>query len=115
MQISISARHGDLSAATQEKINEKVAKLTRYFDRVTGIQVTVDLEHREAPLVEVCVSAEHTADFVATDSSSNVLAALDGAVQKIERQLRKHKEKLTGHRQTSPKHIEAPAEPESEP
>ena len=69
MQISISARHGDLSGATQEKINEKVAKLTRYFDRVTGIQVTVDLEHREAPLVEVCVSAEHTADFVASDSS----------------------------------------------
>lgn len=114
MQISISARHGDLSAATQEKIDEKVAKLTRYFDRVTSIQVTVDLEHREAPLVEVRISAEHTEDFVATDSSSNVLAALDGAVQKIERQLRKHKEKLTGHHKTPHKHIEAPVEPESE-
>jgi putative sigma-54 modulation protein len=115
VQISISARHGDLSAATQEKINEKAAKLTRYFDRVTSIQVTVDLEHREAPLVEVCVSAEHAEDFVATDSSSNVLAAFDGAVHKIERQLRKHKEKLTGRHPTSHKHLETPAEPESEP
>lgn len=114
MQISISVRHGDLSAATQEKVNEKASKLTRYFDRVTRIQVTVDLEHRETPLVEVCVSAEHVDDFIATDSSSNVLAALDGAVHKIERQLRKHKEKRTGHRQLPHKHIEAQAEPESE-
>lgn len=114
MQINISARHGDLSTGIQEKITEKVEKLPRFFGRVTAIQVTVDLEHRETPEVELRVSAEHVEDFVATDTSSNVLAALDGALHKIEGQLRKRKEKRTGHRQTSHKHIEAPVEPESE-
>ena len=46
MQISISTRHGDLSAGTREKISEKVQKLSRLFDRLTAINVTADLEDR---------------------------------------------------------------------
>lgn len=114
MQINISARHGDLSSATQEKISEKVGKLPRFYDRLTAIQVTADMEHRDAPSVEVRVSAERTEDFVATDSSSSVMAALDGAIHKIEKQLRKHKEKLRGHDSLGLKHIETPVEPEPE-
>lgn len=108
MQISISARHGELSASTQEHIQQKVAKLTKFFDRLTAIQVTVDLENESKPSVEIKASAEHTADFVATDSSSNVLAALDSVVDKIERQVRKQKEKITGHRNAGHKYIETP-------
>ena len=116
MQINISARHGDLSAATQEKISEKVKKLTRFFDRMTAIYVTVDLEHRETPSVEVRVSAELSDGFIATVSSSSVVAALDGAVRKIEQQLKKHKEKLklTGRRSPGLKHYESPAQGEPE-
>ena len=97
MQINISTRHGDLSTATQEKISQKVEKLPRLFDRLTAIDVTANLEHVDAPEVELRISAEQTADFVATDSSSSVMAALDGAIHKIEGQLRKHKEKLADH------------------
>lgn len=114
MQINISARHGNLSSKTQERIHEKVGKLRRFFERVTGIVVTVDLEHPEKPHVEVRVSAEHADDFVASDTSSNVLAALDRVLPKVEQQLRKHKEKLTGHRATGHKHLEVPAEIEPE-
>lgn len=112
MQISISARHGDLSAETQEKIREKVQRLPRFFDRLTAILVTADLEHRDSPTVELRVSAEHTDDFVATDTSSNVIAALDSVLPKIEQQLRKHKQKLTEHRAKAHKHIEIPEQPE---
>ena len=113
VQIEISARHGELNATTQERIREKVDKLVKFFDRVTAIHVTVDLEHRETPLVEIRLSAEHTADFVATESSSSVLASLDGALHKVERQLRKHKEKRTGHRATGLKHLDGALEPET--
>ena len=70
MQIEISARHGDLSPQTQERITEKIQKLRRLFDRMTAIYVTADLEHREEPSVELRVSGELTEDFVATDRSS---------------------------------------------
>lgn len=98
MQINISSRHGHLTESTQGKITGKVDKLSRFFDRITSIVVTVDLKRSDAPELELRVSAEHTEDFVATDSGNNVLTALDSAMHKMEQQLRKHKEKLTGHR-----------------
>lgn len=110
MQINISARHGHLSPGTQEKIHEKVEGIRRFFDRLTAIQVTVDLEHRETPTLEMCVSAEHHDDFVATVQADSVLAALDGAMEKIEQQLRKFKERLKEHKATAHKHIEPPVE-----
>ena len=47
MQINISARHGHLSDATRGKITAKVEKLARLFERLTAIEVTVDLEHEQ--------------------------------------------------------------------
>ena len=109
MQVIVSARHGQLSAATQERVAEKVEKLRRFFDRITRIEVTVNLENREAPRVELCVSAEHTSDFVATDTGE-LSAALDKVVHKLEQQLRKHKERVQdGHRKPGRKQLEPPA------
>lgn len=94
VQINISARHGHLSDETKAQIRAKAERLMRLFDRLLSIEVTVDLEHAENPSVDVRVSAEHKHDFVATDQASSLMAALDGAVHKLEGQLRKYKEKL---------------------
>ena len=112
MQVNISARHGHLNPADQDKIREKVNKLHRFFDRVTAIHVTADLEHLESPSVEIRLSAEHTDDFIATGDSTNVVAALDSAMHKIEQQLRKHKEKLKGHRSQHLGRVETPLSPD---
>ncbi len=112
MQVSISARHGQLKAGDQRVIEEKVAKLRRLFDRVNAIEVTVDLEHLENPKVEVMVSAEHSEDCVASAHAATVIAALDLAIPKIEQQLRRAKEKLTGHRASGHKHLEVPSSQE---
>ena len=94
MQIKISTRHGTVSEATQSKITSKVEKLTRLFDRLTAIDVTLNLEHKEDPTVDLKVSAEHKHDFVATVKSGDLMASVDQAVHKLEQQLRKYKEKL---------------------
>lgn len=113
MQVNVSARHGSLSTFDQDVIREKSEKVRRIFDRVNAIQVTVDFQHPDKPHVEINVSAEHSQDFVASAEANTVISALDSAIQKIEQQLRKHKEKLTGHKGTSAKHI-APAVEETE-
>lgn len=108
MQISISARHGDLSADTQQQIRDKVSKLTRFWDRLTSIQVTVDVERREEPFVEIRVTAEHSEDFVGSDRASNLTSALDSVTHKLETQIRRHKEKVIAqHRGASPKHMDS--------
>lgn len=110
VQVNISARHGELSEATQNRIRDKVGKLPRYFDRLTAIDVTVDLKDKDSTMIELRVSAEHTPDFVAAETSESFSGALDQVVRKLEKQLRRHKDKLTGHRITAAKHIDAPVD-----
>lgn len=111
MQTTISARHGHLSPATQEKITDKVEAVRKFFDRVTAISVTVDLEHRERAILELRVRAEHHDEFVAIAEADTVFAALDGAIEKMENQLRRFKERLKEHRAVGHKHLEPPTPP----
>lgn len=97
MQINISTRHGHLSDASQAKITSKVGKLNRFFERLTSIEVTINIENSDAPSVDLRVSAEHKHDFVATVTGKDLMGAVDGVVHKLEQQLRKYKEKLQQH------------------
>ncbi|MBM3953314.1 MAG: ribosome hibernation-promoting factor, HPF/YfiA family [Planctomycetota bacterium] len=106
MQINVSARHGHLSPATQSKIEAKVSRLKRYFDRLTALNVTVDLEHSAQPSVEIVASAEHFHDLVSHEVSGQLWRSIDGATQKMEQQLRKHKEKVRDH-----KHVQSSRHP----
>lgn len=109
MQITISTRHGHLSDETQDKIKEKLEKLNRYYDRLSSIAATVDLEHREAPDVDLRVSADHKHDFVAEARSMELMAAIDDVVEKMEQQLRKYKQKVQDrHRGPSHRQLEVP-------
>jgi putative sigma-54 modulation protein len=109
VQIKISARHGHLSDETQARIREKLEKLPRYYDRLSSIDVTVDLEHRDAPDIDLRVSADHKHDFVAECRSVELMAAVDDVVEKMEQQLRKYKTKLQDrHRSGGHRQAEAP-------
>jgi putative sigma-54 modulation protein len=115
VQVRISTRHGQLSDASQTKISNKVEKLSRIFDRLTSIDVTVDLENQDTPSVDLRVSAEHKHDFVATDRSSTLMGSLDLAIHKMEQQLRKYKEKIQNrHRNSALRGSEIPVEAEGE-
>jgi putative sigma-54 modulation protein len=98
VQINVSARHGHLSPASQSRISEKVSRLQRYFDGLTALNVTIDLENPELPAVEIVAKAEHFHDMVSHENSAHLWRSVDGAVQKLEQQLRKHKEKVRDHK-----------------
>ncbi len=113
MQINISTRHGHLSDATRAKLTAKLEKLARLFERLSAIEMTVDLEREESPSVDVRVSAEHKHDFVAAEQADDLMAAVDGVIHKLEQQLRKYKEKIQDHhRSTGTRQQQLSAEPE---
>jgi putative sigma-54 modulation protein len=115
VQVSISVRHGQLAESTQENLKSKVEKLSRFFYRLLGIEIVVDLQDEQSPVVEIMVSAEHKHDFVAKVKSGNLTSAADAASQKIEQQLRKYKEKLQQkHRNSQQRRPEVVAETETE-
>jgi len=98
VQVKVSARHGHLSPASQSKIAAKVSRLKRYFSRLTALNVTVDLENSALPAVEIVASAEHFHEMVSREHAAQLWRSVDGAVQKLEQQLRKHKEKVSDHK-----------------
>ncbi len=98
VQIKISARHGHLAEATQQFIQEKAEKLLHIFDRLTMIEVTVNLQKNELKEVEFRVQAEHRHDIVARAEAHDLLAAVDLVLPKLEGQLRRYKEKIQDHR-----------------
>jgi putative sigma-54 modulation protein len=99
VQVKISARHGHLSDAAQQVIREKAQRLLHFFERLTMIEVTVDLQE-DRKVVEVLASAEHKHDFVARESNGEAQVALDLALDKLVQQLRRYKEKIQDHRRT---------------
>lgn len=93
MQIKISARHGHLNDDSRAFIEDKASKLLHLFERLTMIEVTVDNQNNQA-CVEILASAEHKHDFVAQETHAELMSAVEGAVAKLEHQLRRYKEKV---------------------
>jgi putative sigma-54 modulation protein len=89
-----------LSEEIQAKVLAKVERLNRLFDRLVGIEVTVDLERRDEPIVDLSVSAEHKHDFTASERSTDLMGAVDQVVHKLEQQLRRYKQKIQKHHRT---------------
>jgi putative sigma-54 modulation protein len=112
VQINISTRHGHVSEETQARIAEKLEKLPRLYDRISAIELTINLEHRDAPSVDLKVSAKHKHDFLAVGTADNLLASIDDVVEKMEQQLRKHKQKVQDrHRSAEHKQHGGPGGP----
>ena len=98
MQVIVSERQGRLNHFNQEQIHAKLKRLTRFSDRITEIDVIVDLKQLEVPFVEAQVSLERAASLVAIVEASTVMSAVDKIRHKLEQQLRKHKQKRTDYR-----------------
>lgn len=83
----------DVSTPLKSYAEQKIAKLTRYYDRIQEIEVVFNADH-DAMQVEVIVNAEHRNMFIARMSGPDAYACIDGCIDKLERQLTDHKEKI---------------------
>jgi putative sigma-54 modulation protein len=99
VQVAISSRHGTIRPETHDYVTQKAEKLLTYFDRVTAIGVTFDFS-KGTTTAEILVDAEHKHNFVAVESAADAVVAFDGALHKMEQQIRKYKERIQDHHRT---------------
>lgn len=95
MQISLTGNHVDLTEPLREYVNTKLDRLERHFDIVQDIHVVLTVEklrHKAEATLHVA-GGNLYADSVQED----MYAAIDTLTDKLDRQLRKHKEKMTDH------------------
>ena len=118
MQVAITTRHGNIRDEVREHISKKSEKLLTYFERVTSIGVTVDFE-KDRVKVEILVDTEHRHNLVAHvvgeySEGGDVINVFDQVLHKMEKQVRKYKEKLQDHRRDRPMNEMVEIEPEEE-
>jgi putative sigma-54 modulation protein len=102
VQVKVSARHGHLDEVTQNEIRLRAEKLLHFFERVSQIDVTLDLRGQEKH-AEVLVDTEHKHDFVAHAQAEDVLVAVNLAIDKMKHQIKHYKERVQDHRR-APSH-----------
>lgn len=94
MQIKVTGRHIEVTEAIQQFASQKAMKLLKYFDRIQEIDVVVDKAEANRHSVEFILKVEHTSNFIAKAVGDDLYACIDEAIDKLERQLTDHKEKL---------------------
>jgi putative sigma-54 modulation protein len=95
MQININGHHIDLTDSMQEYVNTKFEKLERFFEHINNVQVILRVEKNQQ-IAEATLHVNN-GEIHATADSDNMYAAIDSLVDKLVRQLNKHKEKLSNH------------------
>lgn len=95
MQLTVTGHHLAVSPALREYVDKKLGRLARHFDNMTDIHCVLTVEkavHKAEATVRISGGTLY-ADARETD----VYAAIDGLVDKLSRQVIKHKEKITDH------------------
>lgn len=93
MNVTVEARHMDVTDSMRQYVESKAAKLPRFYDGVQSIEVVLDLD-AEQSVAEVVVTASRKHTFVASARAEDMYASVDQVVDKITAQLRRYKEKV---------------------
>ena len=101
MLFTITGKHIEITEAVKNHAEEKTAKLPKYYDSINKVEVVIDGSEGGNISVEVIARGEHNKFFVATETGDDAYKCIDLAVHKLERQIRKQKEKERNHKHTS--------------
>lgn len=96
MQVSITGHHVEVTDSLKAHVEDKLSKLKRHFDNVVDVHVILTVEKLEQK-AEATVQISG-AKLFAEDVQSDMYVAIDNMVDKLDRQIVKHKEKTHNHR-----------------
>ena len=110
MRVSVTFRHMDNSDALKKYAEDKIGRLKKYGYSPVDASVVLSVEkHRQ--IAEVVINAEKTT-IKGREATENMYSAIDMVMEKIEKQIKKHKERLVSHKADnvrSPMEITEPA------
>lgn len=92
MRFVITASKTNVTPATQEMVEKKLRKLEKYFDPDTEANVKLRLE-KNVRIAEITIAEQGTV-LRAEERSGDMTASVDSAVEKLEKQLLRHRKRL---------------------
>ena len=97
MAIEITSRHMHVSPDIQEYVRQSIERLIEHFPRVEHVHVILDHE-KHLSIAEVVVQAKNHIRVEAKKSSKNIRMSFDDAANKVEKQLRRLRDKAQSHK-----------------
>jgi len=95
MQLSVTGHHVEVTPALRDYVTEKLKRIERHFDHVSDVHCVLTVEkllHKAEATIHLSGGTIH-----ADSTKEDMYAAIDGLIDKLDRQVRKHKEKRTDH------------------
>ena len=89
----ITGKHIEITEAIRQHVEQKISKLPKYYNILTKVEVIIQGGQSATPGVEIVASAEHNRVFVVKQPGQDIYVCIDLAGRKLERQLKKQKEK----------------------
>jgi putative sigma-54 modulation protein len=95
MHINLTGHHIEITHALREYVQDKFVKLERHFDHINQVHVILNVE-KNNQTAEAKLNLPGTELFASCDHE-NMYAAIDLLIDKLDRQVKKHKAKLKKH------------------
>lgn len=97
MQINVTFRHMDVSEPVRNYVEDKLPKVKKYIDEPVEAQVVLSVEKKIRHKAEVSLTAKGIT-IKATEETADMYAAIDGVLDKLDRQLKRYKDKIKRHK-----------------
>lgn len=95
MQLNLSGHHVDITEAMRSYAEKRMERIKRHFDRVIDVHMVMSVE-KNTQKAEATLHISG-ADIHADATDTNMYRAIDALVDKLDRNLLKHKEKQSDH------------------
>lgn len=108
MNLTVSGHHVEITPSIREYVTGKMQRITKHFDHVIDVNVILTVEKlKQKAEVNVHMSGK---DIHCECDDANMYAAIDVLVDKVDRQIIKHKSKVQAHPHEALKHKPAAEE-----
>ena len=100
MNLTISGHHLEVTPALHNYVTQKLERVIKHFDQVVDVKVLLSIEkkkEKERRQVAECNIHVPGGDLFAQSEHHDLYAAVDDLVDKLDRQVAKHKERLQNH------------------
>jgi len=95
MQINLTGHHVEVTSSLREYVNTKFAKLERHFDHINNVYVVLTVEKLDQK-AEATVHLKGS-EIHASAINADMYNSIDTLVDKLDRQVLKHKGKMAQH------------------
>ena len=101
MQLNLTGHHVDITEPLRNYVSEKFERLERHFDQVTDVHVVLSVEK----LRHTAEATMHLSGgkLFADNTQEDMYAAIDGLADKLDKQVRRHKDRVRGHHASAAK------------